>query len=279
MLAEHVAERVTWGELGCPKAIGAYRLHGASVRVKNIHIIVAEDDPRAIFTVVTLHPPLGPPEFMLGVAHAPPDRYLRPALHLPTCGFGAKMLVAPMNDQPPGRGPRPKGPPHLPPCARIAGIMLVMVALRQIIVAPALPTIGSRARRRAPILVDWLSDQHDGCDAIVWQAVRHLRPAADDAGRDRCVCPRVGRLRAGAQYGGADRRARAAGRWRRRHPASGPDSDRGSPLAARASAHSVLHIGHVPAASILGPVLGGFSPIMHWSLILINLPMGWSRSS
>jgi hypothetical protein len=41
-------------------------LHGASVRVKNIHIIVAEDDPRAIFTVVTLHPPLGPPEFMLG---------------------------------------------------------------------------------------------------------------------------------------------------------------------------------------------------------------------
>ncbi len=70
MLAEQVADRVTdhvtWGELGCPKAIGAYRLHGASVRVKNIHIIVAEDDPRAIFTVVTLHPPLGPPEFMLG---------------------------------------------------------------------------------------------------------------------------------------------------------------------------------------------------------------------
>ena len=66
MVADEVAEQVTWGELGCPKAIGAYQLHGASVRVKNIHIIVAEDDPRAIFTVVTLHPPLGPPEFMLG---------------------------------------------------------------------------------------------------------------------------------------------------------------------------------------------------------------------
>jgi hypothetical protein len=61
-----VAEQITWGELGCPKAIGAYRLHGESVRVKNIHIIVAEDDPRAIFTVVTLRPPVGPPEFMLG---------------------------------------------------------------------------------------------------------------------------------------------------------------------------------------------------------------------
>jgi len=59
-------EQVTWGELGCPKAIGDYRLHGAAIRVKNIHIIVAENDPRAIFTVVAFHPPLGPPEFMLG---------------------------------------------------------------------------------------------------------------------------------------------------------------------------------------------------------------------
>jgi hypothetical protein len=59
-------EKVTWAELGCPKAIGAYRLHGASIRVKNIHIIVAEDDPRAVFTVVAFRPPLGPPEYMLG---------------------------------------------------------------------------------------------------------------------------------------------------------------------------------------------------------------------
>jgi len=58
-------EQVTWADLGFPKAIGAYRLHGASIRVKNIHIIVAEGDPRAAFTVVALRPPLGPPEFML----------------------------------------------------------------------------------------------------------------------------------------------------------------------------------------------------------------------
>jgi hypothetical protein len=66
MVAEQVADQVTWGELGCPKAIGSYRLNGESVRVKNIHIIVAEGDPRAIFTVVAFRPPLGPPEFMLG---------------------------------------------------------------------------------------------------------------------------------------------------------------------------------------------------------------------
>src|SRR5215471_7614468 len=60
MGAVQVADQVTWGELGCPKAIGSYRLHGESVRVKNIHIIVAEDDPRAIFTLVAFRPPLGP---------------------------------------------------------------------------------------------------------------------------------------------------------------------------------------------------------------------------
>jgi len=59
-------EKITWAELGCPKAIGDYRLHGASIRVKNIHIIVAEGDPRAVFTVVAFRPPLGPPEYMLG---------------------------------------------------------------------------------------------------------------------------------------------------------------------------------------------------------------------
>ncbi len=65
-VADQVNDKVTWGELGCPKAIGAYRLHGESVRVKNIHIIVAEGDPRAIFAVVAFHPPLGPPGLMLG---------------------------------------------------------------------------------------------------------------------------------------------------------------------------------------------------------------------
>ena len=66
ILASEASMCAAWAELGCPKAIGAYRLHGASIRVKNIHIIVAEDDPRAIFTVVAFRPPLGPPEFMLG---------------------------------------------------------------------------------------------------------------------------------------------------------------------------------------------------------------------
>ena len=70
MGAEQVADQITWGELGCPKAIGSYRLHGESVRVKNIHIIVAEGDPRAIFTVVAFRPPLGP----LGYNAGPPRR-------------------------------------------------------------------------------------------------------------------------------------------------------------------------------------------------------------
>jgi len=67
---EVVKERITWGELGCPSEIGLYRT-GASresvhVRVKKIHIIVAENDPSALFTVVTFRPPLGPAEHMLG---------------------------------------------------------------------------------------------------------------------------------------------------------------------------------------------------------------------
>jgi len=64
------AQRVTWGELGCPREIGLYRIGSAGsalrVRVKRIHIIVAEDDPAALFTIVTFRPPLGPPEHMLG---------------------------------------------------------------------------------------------------------------------------------------------------------------------------------------------------------------------
>jgi hypothetical protein len=59
-------ERVTWGELGCPRKTGLYRFGGAAIRVKNIHILVAEDDPAALFTVVALRPPMGPPEYHLG---------------------------------------------------------------------------------------------------------------------------------------------------------------------------------------------------------------------
>ena len=67
---EVVKERITWGELGCPSDIGLYRTgagrEGMDVRVKKIHLIVAENDPAALFTVVTFRPPLGPVEHMLG---------------------------------------------------------------------------------------------------------------------------------------------------------------------------------------------------------------------
>ena len=63
---EHAAAQVTWGELGCPAAIGDYPFGREAIRVKYIHIIVAENDPAARFTVVVFRPPLGPAEFMLG---------------------------------------------------------------------------------------------------------------------------------------------------------------------------------------------------------------------
>lgn len=62
--------QLTWGDLGCPKDTGVYRAgegpRSVEVRVRLIHIMAAEDDPRAVFTVVVHRPPLGPPEFMLG---------------------------------------------------------------------------------------------------------------------------------------------------------------------------------------------------------------------
>jgi hypothetical protein len=66
MDSEQAFERVTWGELGCPQKIGTYRFAGETVRVKNIHILVAEDDPQALFTIVAFRPPMGRAEFMLG---------------------------------------------------------------------------------------------------------------------------------------------------------------------------------------------------------------------
>ena len=65
-----VTPKVTWGELGCPKETGVYAAgegpRAVQVRVRQIHIIAAEDDPNALFTVVVHRPPLGPAEFMLG---------------------------------------------------------------------------------------------------------------------------------------------------------------------------------------------------------------------
>jgi hypothetical protein len=64
---------ISWGALGCPRETGAYIATGldgvesnAKISVKLIHIFAAENDPSALFTVVALRPPLGPPVFMLG---------------------------------------------------------------------------------------------------------------------------------------------------------------------------------------------------------------------
>ena len=64
--AQMVAPRITWGELGCPREIGVYRAAGGQVRVKLIHILAAENDPAALFTVVVSRPPIGPSELALG---------------------------------------------------------------------------------------------------------------------------------------------------------------------------------------------------------------------
>ena len=61
-----LAEQIRWDALGCPREIGLYPLAGERVRVKKIHIIVAENDPAARFTVVSIRPPIGPVEYTLG---------------------------------------------------------------------------------------------------------------------------------------------------------------------------------------------------------------------
>lgn len=67
--------RITWGALGCPKGTGLYRAVGApsggvqksiEVRVRRIHILVAEGNPQAAFTVAVFRPPIGPAEYVLG---------------------------------------------------------------------------------------------------------------------------------------------------------------------------------------------------------------------
>jgi hypothetical protein len=60
------AEKVRWRELGCPTKMGPYQFSGEVIRVKTIHLLAAENDPDALFTVVALRPPMGPAEFILG---------------------------------------------------------------------------------------------------------------------------------------------------------------------------------------------------------------------
>ena len=64
--AQLIPPQISWGELGCPTEIGLYRTPGGPVRVKRIHIIAAEDDPAAVFTVLAFQPPVGAAEFVLG---------------------------------------------------------------------------------------------------------------------------------------------------------------------------------------------------------------------
>ncbi len=61
-----MADEIQWCELGCPQDVGLYPFAGQKIRVKRIHVLAAEDDPHARFTVVAFRPPLGRPEFMLG---------------------------------------------------------------------------------------------------------------------------------------------------------------------------------------------------------------------
>lgn len=55
-------EKVTWGELSCPKKVGVCQFGGEVVRAKNIQMIVAG---RALHGGC-VPSPAGPPEFMLG---------------------------------------------------------------------------------------------------------------------------------------------------------------------------------------------------------------------
>jgi hypothetical protein len=59
-------DNISWGDLGCPTEVGTYELDGAPIRVRGIHIIVAENDPEARFTVIRVYPPFRQPQLMLG---------------------------------------------------------------------------------------------------------------------------------------------------------------------------------------------------------------------
>ena len=70
-----LSQHVSWQTLGCPRETGVYAAHGLddgngedglNVNVKRIHILAAEDDPAALFTVMAFRPPLGPPVYTLG---------------------------------------------------------------------------------------------------------------------------------------------------------------------------------------------------------------------
>ncbi len=164
------------------------------------------------------------------------------------------MLVCADEDQrSTARGPTAEAAPldHTSVRAIVAGIMLAMFlsALEQTIVAPALPTIG---RSLADVenlswVVTALSAQRDGGDAAVRQAVGHLRPPTMMLICVGVFISRLGRLRAGADDGGVDRRraslqgsAAAASCRSAQTVIADLLSPRERPIDAE------LHIGHVP---------------------------------
>jgi hypothetical protein len=74
-IRSQLSQHVSWQTLGCPRDTGLYTAAGLNdgdgegslkVNVKRIHILAADDDPSALFTVVAFRPPLGPPVYTLG---------------------------------------------------------------------------------------------------------------------------------------------------------------------------------------------------------------------
>ena len=152
----------------------------------------------------------------------------------------ARMSVKPKKSktQAPAR-PEPRPLTHPEVRAIVLGIMLAMFlgALDQTIVATALPTIGRHfcQSRRSVLGGHRLSAHRHRGDAALRQALRHPRPARDDADRHRHLHRRLAGLRAGAEHDRAGARARAAGARRRRADGAGADHHRRHRLA-RASA-------------------------------------------
>lgn len=69
---QDVTEHITWNALGCPSEPGLYRaVHDGvpsdvEIHVKRIHILAAEADPDAVFTVTEVRLLIGPLQFALG---------------------------------------------------------------------------------------------------------------------------------------------------------------------------------------------------------------------